>query len=397
MINETMYTLGSKRSCIRELFEYGLRQAALVGKENVYDFSIGNPSIPSPPEVNEAFVSIIRETDSLAVHGYTTAGGDSGARAAAAEDLNRRFNAHIRPENLFFTCGAAPALIAAIRALAVPAAEILAIAPYFAEYKPFVEANGVTFTAVPADMGAFQIRLDALEALLNPHTQAVIVNSPNNPSGVVYTAQTLARLGEILARKGEEFGHPIYILADEPYRELVYDGMEAPFIPNIYPNTVVCYSYSKSLSLPGERIGYVCVPDQAADSEKLYAAIAGAARVMGHVCAPSLQQLVVGRCASSRPDLAAYDKNRTALYEALTAFGYRCVKPNGAFYMFVEAPGGDAQEFSDRAKAKNLLAVPGGDFGCPEYFRLSTCVSYDMIQRSLPVFQALIREYRQTT
>lgn len=390
MVSETMYALGSKRSCIRELFEYGLRQAKIVGKENVYDFSIGNPSIPSPPEVNEAFISIVRDRDSLSVHGYTTAGGSDEARSAVAADLNARYDAHIKPQNLFFTCGAAPALIAAIRALAVEGAEIMAIAPYFAEYRPFVEANGPNFVAVPADREAFQIRFDELEARITSHTQAIIVNSPCNPSGVVYTRETLERLGEILTRKSGEYGHPIYILADEPYRELSYDGAVPPFIPNIYPNTVVCYSYSKSLSLPGERIGYVCVPDQAEDSGRVYAAVAGAARVLGHVCAPSLQQLVVAKCAAARPDLGAYDRNRTALYEALTEYGYRCVKPTGAFYMFIQAPGGDAQAFSDRAKEKNLLVVPGGDFGCPDFFRVSTCVDYDMIQRSLPVFKELI-------
>ena len=390
MVSETMYALGSKRSCIRELFEYGLRQAKAVGKENVFDFSIGNPSIPSPPEVNEAFVSIVRDRDSLSVHGYTTAGGSDEARAAVAADLNARYDAHIKPQNLFFTCGAAPALIAAIRALAVEGAEIMAIAPYFAEYRPFVEANGPKFVAVPADREAFQIRFDELEARITSHTQGIIVNSPCNPSGVVYTRETLERLGEILTRKSQEYGHPIYILADEPYRELSYDGAEPPFIPNIYPSTIVCYSYSKSLSLPGERIGYVCVPDQAEDSQRVYAAVAGAARVLGHVCAPSLQQLVVAKCAAVRPDLNAYDRNRTALYEALTEYGYRCVKPTGAFYMFIQAPGGDAQAFSDRAKEKNLLVVPGGDFGCPDFFRVSTCVDYDMIQRSLPVFKELI-------
>ena len=390
MVSETMYALGSKRSCIRELFEYGLRQAKAVGKENVFDFSIGNPSIPSPPEVNEAFVSIVRDRDSLSVHGYTTAGGSDEARAAVAADLNARYDAHIKPQNLFFTCGAAPALIAAIRALAVEGAEIMAIAPYFAEYRPFVEANGPKFVAVPADREAFQIRFDELEARITSHTQGIIVNSPCNPSGVVYTQETLERLGEILTRKSQEYGHPIYILADEPYRELSYDGAEPPFIPNIYPSTIVCYSYSKSLSLPGERIGYVCVPDQAEDSQRVYAAVAGAARVLGHVCAPSLQQLVVAKCAAVRPDLNAYDRNRTALYEALTEYGYHCAKPTGAFYMFVQAPGGDAQAFSDRAKEKNLLVVPGGDFGCPDYFRVSTCVDYDMIQRSLPVFKELI-------
>lgn len=390
MVSETMYALGSKRSCIRELFEYGLKQAKAVGRENVYDYSIGNPSIPSPPEVNEAFVSIIQERDSLAVHGYTTAGGSDEARAAVAADLNARYDAHIRPQNLFFTCGAAPALIAAIRALAVEGAEIMAIAPYFAEYRPFVEANGPKFVVVPADREAFQIRFDELEVRVTPHTQGIIVNSPCNPSGVVYTQETLERLASVLTRKSQEYGHPIYILADEPYRELSYDGAEPPFIPNIYPNTIVCYSYSKCLSLPGERIGYACVPDQAEDSAKVYAAVAGAARVLGHVCAPSLQQLVVARCASVRPDLNAYDRNRTALYEALTEYGYRCAKPTGAFYMFVQAPGGDAQVFSDRAKEKNLLVVPGGDFGCPDFFRVSTCVDYDMIQRSLPVFKELI-------
>ena len=390
MVSETMYALGSKRSCIRELFEYGLRQAKVVGRENVYDFSIGNPSIPAPPEVNEAFVSIVQERDSLSVHGYTTAGGSDEARAAVAADLNARYDARIKPQNLFLTCGAAPALIAAIRALAVEGAEIMAIAPYFAEYRPFVEANGPKFVAVPADREAFQIRFDELEARITSHTQGIIVNSPCNPSGVVYTRETLERLGEVLSRKSREYGHPIYILADEPYRELSYDGVVPPFIPNIYPNTIVCYSYSKSLSLPGERIGYVCVPDQAEDSERVYAAVAGAARVLGHVCAPSLQQLVVARCAAVRPDLKAYDRNRTALYEALTEYGYRCAKPTGAFYMFVQAPGGDAQAFSDRAKEKNLLVVPGGDFGCPDFFRVSTCVDYDMIQRSLPVFKELI-------
>ena len=390
MVSETMYALGSKRSCIRELFEYGLRQAKAVGKENVFDFSIGTPSIPSPPEVNEAFVSIVRDRDSLSVHGYTTAGGSDEARAAVAADLNARYDAHIKPQNLFFTCGAAPALIAAIRALAVEGAEIMAIAPYFAEYRPFVEANGPKFVAVPADREAFQIRFDELEARITSHTQGIIVNSPCNPSGVIYTRETLGCLAEILTRKGREFGHPIYILADEPYRELSYDGAGPPFIPNIYPSTIVCYSYSKSLSLPGERIGYVCVPDQAEDSQRVYAAVAGAARVLGHVCAPSLQQLVVAKCAAARPDLGAYDRNRTALYEALTEYGYHCAKPTGAFYMFVQAPGGDAQAFSDRAKEKNLLVVPGGDFGCPDYFRVSTCVDYNMLQRSLPVFKELI-------
>ena len=392
MVSETSLALGTSRSCIRELFEYGLRQAAVVGKENVFDYSLGNPSIPSPPEVNQAIISTIQEMDSLDIHGYTPAPGAMPARKAIADDLNARFHTSIRGENIFFTCGAAPALISVIRALAVEGAEIMAIAPFFPEYRPFTEQNGASFVVVPADTKSFQISMEAVEARITPHTQAVIINSPNNPSGVVYTRETLSSLGELLTRKSAEYGHPISIIADEPYRELVYDGVEVPFIPTIYPNTIVCYSYSKSLSLPGERIGYVCVPDQVEDSADVYAAVAGAARAMGHVCAPSLQQLVVARCASVRPDLEAYDRNRNALYDALISYGYECVKPNGAFYMFVKAPGGSSKAFSDKAKEKNLLLVPGDDFGCPEFFRICTCVSYDMIQRSLPVFKELIED-----
>ena len=390
MIAATMYELGARRSCIRELFEYGLRQAAVVGKENVMDFSIGNPSIPTPAAVTEAFDALVRSEDTISVHGYTPAAGDYAARKAVADDLARRAGAEIRPENIYFTCGAAPALISVIRALAVPQAEVLVIAPYFPEYRPYVEMNGCRFVTVPADTAAFQIRLDELERRITSRTQALIVNSPNTPSGVVYTPDTLAELAKVLTRKSREIGHPIYIISDEPYRELVYDGADVPYLPSIYPNTVICYSYSKILSLPGERIGYVCVPDAAEDSGSLYAAIAGAARTLGHVCAPSLQQKVVAQCVDIRPNLAAYDRNRTTLYDALTAYGYQCIKPQGAFYLFPKAPGGDARAFSERAKAENLLVVPGDDFGCPDFFRISTCVSYDMVCRSLPVFQKLI-------
>ena len=389
MVNQNAYALGANRSCIRDLFEYGCQRAAIVGRENVYDYSLGNPSIPSPPAVNETICRILADTEPLAVHGYTSAVGDLSARQAIADDLNARYHAGVRPEELFLGCGAAPELVAVFRALAVPGAEILAIAPYFPEYKPFAESAGAVFKVVPPDVPGFQIDLEAVEAMLTPRTQAIIVNSPNNPSGVVYTEETLNALGALLTRKGQEYGHPIYIVADEPYRELTY-GCDAPFIPNIYPNTIVCYSYSKSLSLPGERIGYVYVPRQAADSAALYAAVAGAARACGHVCAPSLWQKVIARCAHLRPDLAAYDKNRKALYEGLTEMGYEMAKPDGAFYLFIKAPGGDANEFSERAKAKDLLVVPGDGFGCPGYFRICYCVSYEMIQKSLPVFRALI-------
>ena len=390
MINEIAYALGANRSCIRDLFEYGRRRAAVVGEENIYDYSLGNPSIPAPAAVDQTIREVLADTPSLQVHGYTSAVGDLQARQAIADELNLRYQAGVRPEELFITCGAAPALTAVFRALAVPGAEILAIAPYFPEYKPFVENAGAAFKVIPADVPDFQIKLDAVEAALTPNTAAIIINSPNNPSGTVYTRQTLTELAALLTRKSGEFGHPIYLVSDEPYRELVYGGAEVPFIPTIYPNTVVCYSYSKSLSLPGERIGYVYVPRQAADSAELYAAVAGAARSMGHVCAPALWQKVIARCVHLRPDLNAYDKNRRALYDGLTALGYEVANPDGAFYLFVKAPGGDANAFSEKAKEKDLLLVPGDGFGCPGYFRLCYCVSYDMIRRSLPVFAELI-------
>ena len=390
MINEQAHALGSQRSCIRELYEYGRARAAVVGEENVFDYSLGNPSIPAPREVDDAIREILAQLPSLQIHGYTSAGGDLAARSAIAEDLNNRYGAVITPGVLFLGCGAAPVLTAVFRALAVPGGKILAIAPYFPEYKPFVECAGAEFEVVPPDIPEFQIPMDALEARLTENTVAIILNSPNNPAGTVYTRRTLENVAALLKKKSAEFGHPIYIVSDEPYRELVYGGVEVPFVPTIYPNTIVCYSYSKSLSLPGERIGYVYVPRQAADAPALYAAIAGAARAMGHVCAPSLWQKVIARCAHLRPDLEAYDRNRRALYEGLTALGYEMAKPDGAFYLFIKAPGGDAVRFSEKAKEKDLLLVPGDGFGCPGYFRICYCVSYEMIQRSLKVFGELI-------
>ncbi len=391
MLNQTAYSLGANRSCIRDLFEYGRARAAVVGEENVFDYSLGNPSIPSPAAVDEAVRQILLDTPTLQVHGYTSAVGDAATRQAIADDLNRRYDAGCRGENFFLGCGAAPELVAVFTALAVPEGELLAIAPYFPEYKPFAQAAGLNFRVVPPDVPEFQIKLDAVEAMLTPHTQAVLINTPNNPSGVVYTQKTLEALGALLTQKSREYGHPIYLISDEPYRELAY-GVEVPFVPLIYPNTVVCYSYSKSLSLPGERIGYIYVPDSAADSRALYDAVAGAARSAGHVCAPSLWQKVIARCAGLRPDLQAYDRNRKALYEGLTAMGYEMAKPDGAFYLFIKAPGGDANAFSEKAKERDLLLVPGDGFGCPGYFRICYCVSYDMIQRSLPVFRALINK-----
>ena len=324
MINQEVYRYGATRSKIRDLFEYGLRQAAVVGKENVYDYSLGNPSIPAPPQVAQSIRELL-EMDSLSLHGYTPAPGAMDARTAVANELAKRTGTAIRPENIFFTCGAAPAISATILALSVPEAEVMLLAPYFPEYFAYAHTGRAKVIVVPADTERFQIRLGEVEARITPHTQAIIVNSPNNPSGVIYSPDTLRDLAALLTRKSEEYGHPIYIIADEPYRELVYDGAETSFLPAIYPNTVVCYSYSKSLSMPGERIGYVCVPDWCADSEILFAAIAGAARTLGHVCAPSLWQRVIARCTELRPDIGAYDANRQTLYEALTGMGFTCI------------------------------------------------------------------------
>lgn len=390
MYNETAYALGANRSCIRQLYEYGLARAKLVGPEKVYDYSLGNPSIPSPPQVDQTVRAVLAELDSLSVHGYTPASGAYETRLAIARDLNERYGAEITPEELFIGCGAAPELAAVFRALAVPEAEVLAIAPFFPEYRPWVEQAGAALKVVPPDIPDFQICLEEVERLLTPHTVAIIVNSPNNPAGTVYTRQTLTALGALLDRKAREYGHPIYIVADEPYRELAYEGVEVPFIPTIYPNTLVCYSYSKALSLPGERIGYVYIPRKAENAAQLYAAVAGAARAAGHVCAPSLWQRVIARCAHLRPDLEAYDRNRKTLYENLTAYGYEVAKPDGAFYLFVKAPGGNSRAFSQRAKQKDLLIVPGDDFGCPEYFRICYCVSHEKILASLPLFRELM-------
>ena len=395
MTNQTMYELGNQPSLIRELFAYGLAQAKVVGPENVFDYTLGNPSIPTPDAVTQAIKDILDDTDSIKIHGYSMAGGFDFTREAIAANLNERFGTDIKASNLFITCGAAPALISVIKGLAVEGAEIMAIAPFFPEYRPFVNNNGAKLVVVPADREHFQIDLGKVEELMTPNTQAIIINSPNNPSGVVYTKETLTALAELLTKKGEEYGHPIYIIADEPYRELVYGGVEVPFIPNIYKNTIICYSWSKSLSLPGERIGYFCVPDACENAQEVFLAASGAARINGHVCAPTLPQMIIARCVNEMPNLQAYDDNRTLLYDSLTAMGYKCAKPDGAFYLFVEVPGGDDFGFCMKAKEEhNLLVVPGTGFDCPGYMRLSYCVSNEMIRRSLPAFEKMIADLK---
>ena len=392
MINPQSLALGTKRNTIMELADYGRSRAAIIGKENVFDFSIGNPSIPAPPEVNAAILDIIQNMDSLAVHSYTSTMGDMKTRTVIADDMNARFGCKASAEELLLCCGAAPEVSAACKALTTPGAEIVIFAPYFPEYIPYIQQAGATLRIVPADIPNFQINLQVLEEMLTPNTSAIIVNNPNNPVGTVYTAETIEKVATLLDRKSAEYGHRIYIIADEPYRELAYDGAVVPFIPNIYPHTVVCYSYSKSLSLPGERMGYIYVPSHAEQGRDLYHAIIGAARAMGHVCAPSLMQLVLARCAHLQPDLAAYDRNRRLLVEALTDYGYEMAQANGAFYLFLKAPGGDDRIFSQKAMAYDLLLMPGSDFGCPGYLRLCYCVSYDTVVRSLPLFKKLIEE-----
>ena len=388
-----MLGLGTARSVIRELFEYGRQRAAEVGAENVFDFSLGNPSVPAPVEVNETAIRLLREQADT-IHCYTSAPGDPAARQRIADSLNRRFGEQYTADGLYLTVGAAASLCCVLGGLTCPGDEYILFAPYFPEYRVFIEGVKGKIKVIPPELEHFQIDFSAFEQAVTCRTKGVIINSPNNPSGVVYSRQTLETLAAILRAKEALYGHPIYLISDEPYRELAY-GVEVPFLPEIYRDTVICYSYSKSLSLPGERIGYVYVPQKATDGKALYSAVAGAARAGGHVCAPSLWQKVIARCAHLRPDLESYDRNRKALYEGLTRMGYEMAKPDGAFYLFIKAPGGDANAFSDAAKKKDLLVVPGDGFGCPGYFRICYCVSLEMIQKSLPVFEELIKEFAE--
>jgi len=390
MVSQRMKQLGSARSVIRELFEYGNQRAAQVGRENVFDFSIGNPSVPPPPQVNAAAIRLLETEDAVALHGYTSAQGDAGARKLLAEDLNRRFDAGVCADDLYLTVGAAAGLCCVFHALAVePGDEFAVIAPYFPEYKVFIEGAGCRMVLVQPDRDTLQIDPAALEAALTPRTRGVVVNSPNNPSGVVYTEAVLRQAAGVLARKSREYGHPIYLIADEPYREIVFRGHTVPWLPHIYPDAIVCYSFSKSLSLPGERIGYVLVSPQVADHDDVYAAVAGAGRSLGYVCAPSLFQRVAAACCSLTSDLSVYERNAHLLVSSLGEMGYTCVEPQGAFYLFLKALEPDDLAFSERAREHDLLLVPGSGFGAPGWLRLAFCVQTEMIQRALPRFKAL--------
>ena len=394
MVSEEMYVLGTKKSTIRTIFEFGQKRAAEVGAENVFDFSLGNPNVPVPDFIRDAAVDILMHGDPTEVHGYTIAPGKPAVREALAADLRHRFGMEVTGKNLFMTAGAAASVTITFKALTEPGDEFVTFAPFFPEYRVFVEACGGKLVVVPAKTDDFQIDLTALERVLTPQTKAVIVNSPNNPSGAVYRETTIRRLADLLRAKEQEYGHPIFIVADEPYREIVYDGASVPCIPLFYDNTIVCYSYSKSFSLPGERIGYIVVPDTAADFARIYGAIAGAARVLTHVNAPSLWQLVVARCAGKAADLSTYAKNAALLYDGLTALGFSCVRPQGAFYLFPQALEPDDAAFCRRAQEYDLLLVPGRDFGCSGYFRAAYCVRTKMIEKSLPRFEALAKSYK---
>lgn len=394
-INESMVRLGQVRSVIRETFEYGNKRAKEIGRENVFDFSLGNPSVPAPPAVQEALKGLL-DDDPVSLHGYTSAQGAEATRKAIAEDLNNRFGSGIGigKDDLYMTCGAAASLTVSLHALVNPGDEVVVVAPFFPEYRVFAEKAGAVLRVVPADREAFQIDFDALRGILNEKTKAMIINSPNNPTGALLSPETLQTLCDLLRELSEAYGHPIFLLSDEPYRELVYDPQaEVPYLTSLYDHTLVCYSYSKSLSLPGERIGYIAVCNRMPERDEVYAAVCGAGRALGFVCAPSLMQAVLPLITGAASDLETYRTNRDLLYNALTSLGFRCVRPDGAFYLFVETPEPDANAFCEKAKAFELLLVPSDSFGCEGYVRISYCVSTEQIRRSLPAFAGLAAAY----
>lgn len=391
-VNEQMLTLGTQRSVIRELFEYGKKRAAVIGEENVFDFSIGNPSVPSPDSVNAAVAKLLSTMDPILLHGYTSAQGDAEARKRIADSLNRRFHKNYSKDTLYLTAGAAAALCCCLNGLCNPSDEVIIFAPYFPEYIVFTKGAQAKPVIIPADTQNFQIAFDALKSALNPMVKAVILNSPNNPSGAVYSESTVKRLAELLDAKSKEYGHPIYLISDEPYREIVFSDTIVPFLPDHYRNTLICYSWSKSLSLPGERLGYVLVPDTVEDCDLVYAAIAGAGRSLGYVNAPSLFQRVCAACADETSDLRVYETNKNLLLKELRRMGYHVVEPGGTFYMFPRALMEDDVAFAERAKAHDLLIVPGSGFGCPGHVRISYCVPTERIEKSLSAFEALAKE-----
>lgn len=395
MVSKDMLALGKKSSIIREIFEYAKMRRAEIGANNVFDFSLGNPSIPAPAVVGETMQKLLAETDPILLHGYTSAPGDMVVRQTIADNINKRFGFNANPNLIYMTCGAAASLTISLKALCSEGDEVILLAPFFPEYQVFVRNAGAIPVIVAGREGVFDIDFDALASAITSKTRAIIVNSPNNPSGVVLDKECICKLANLLTEKSSEIGRSIAIIADEPYRELVYGDIEVPYIPCYYDNTLVCYSYSKSLSLPGERIGYILVPPVMEEAGDVFAAICGAGRSLGYVCAPSLLQLTVAACDGTPPDLTAYDDNRTLLYESLTKIGYEAIRPDGAFYLFVKALEPDATAFYEKAKEHELLLVPSDSFGVPGYVRIAYCVSNEQIRRSIPAFEALYKEYHK--
>ena len=397
MISDKMIDLVNNSSIIRAMFEEGKRLAGIYGAENVYDFSLGNPNVPAPAEVNEAIKALVDEEESTVLHGYMSNSGFEDVRAAVASLLNRRFGTDFNETNIIMTVGAAGGINVIFKAVVNAGDEIIAFAPYFGEYRSYAANVDAKLVVVPPDTATFQPDLEAFEKLITPKTKAVIVNTPNNPTGVVYSEDTIKKMAEILERKQKEYDRVIILFSDEPYRELAYDGVEVPYLTKYYDNTVVGYSYSKSLSLPGERIGYLVIPDALDDSATIKTACNEATRILGFVNAPSLMQKVIGRCVDVdvSENIAAYNRNREALYNGLKELGFECIKPEGAFYMFVKTPVDD-REFCERAKKYNILIVPGSTFACPGFVRIAYCVSYDTIINSLPGFKKLAEEFGLT-
>lgn len=390
MISTMIEGLIKNGSAVRAMFEEGKKMAAQFGKENVYDFSLGNPSVYPPEEINKEMINVINDTDPNYLHGYMSNAGYPEVREAVAKSLNKRFATNFSGNNILMTVGAAGGLNVILKTLLNPGDEVIVFAPFFGEYKNYIANFGGKIVIVSADVPNFQLKLDEFEQKINKNTKAVIINNPNNPSGVIYSEETIKKLAEILEKKQAELGTSIYLISDEPYRELAYDGEEVPYLTKYYKNTVVGYSFSKSLSLPGERIGYLVMPDELDDAERIIAGAAIANRILGFVNAPALQQLTIAKVLDSKVDVEIYNKNRELLYRKLTEFGYECIKPQGAFYMFIKAPGGDDQAFVQKAKSEHILLVGGTFFACPGYLRLAYCVDYDMIERSLPGFKRLI-------
>ncbi len=395
MISSKMLELGKKSSVIREIFEYGKKRKAEIGAENVFDFSLGNPSVPAPKKVTDIITKLIEETPAEVLHGYTSGPGDMDVRTKIADYIKNNYGVAANPGLVYMTCGAAASLTITLNAIAEENDEVIALAPYFPEYKVFVEQAGAKFVTVSCKKDDLQIDFEALEKAINKNTKAIIINSPNNPSGVIVPEADVKKLADLLSEKQKEYNKEIFLISDEPYRELVYTGEKVAYIPACYDNSFVCYSYSKALSLPGERIGYIFVSPTMKDASDVYAAICGSGRALGYVCAPSLMQYVIAQCLDDTADVSIYEKNRNILYNGLTDIGYTVIKPDGAFYMFVKALEDDANAFYERAKKFDLLVVPSDSFGVEGFVRISYCVDTDLIERSLPAFKSLFEDYQK--